>query len=172
MLANVRPPSLASISGGGSEERRAVDRLAEHEDAVALLGRGDRLRDDDVAVEWGRDLDGRPVWAVDEPEAPDRLPGRDGVSRLEERLEEPVLARDDDRRRVAPVEDHGRGEAEGRAGLHLALQDADVAEDVPEAAPGEPVDGRRHTPAAAELGRDHELALVLRLDREQPVPVH
>ena len=48
----------------------------------------------------------------------------------------------------------------------------DVPEHVREAAPGEPVHGLGHAAAAAELGRDHDLALVLRLDRQQAVAVH
>ena len=51
---------------------------------------------------------------------------------------------------------------------HLALEHADVPEHVREPAPGELVHRRRHAPAAAELGRDHELALLLGLDAEQP----
>ncbi len=58
------------------------------------------------------------------------------------------------------------------AGLDLAVEDTDVAEDVREPAPREPVHGCRNTAAAPELGGDHELPLALGLDREQPGAVH
>ena len=46
-----------------------------------------------------------------------------------------------------------------------------MAEHVVEPAPGEPVHRRRDAAAAAELGRDHELALVLGLDGQEAVAV-
>ena len=91
--------------------------------------------------------------------------------RLEQALEDPVLRRDHVVGGIASVEDHGVGLAEGGARLHLALEHAHVPEHVREAAPGELVDGGGHAAAAAELGRDHELALVLGLDAAAgPVP--
>ena len=70
--------------------------------------------------------------------------------------------------RIAAVEDDRRREPERRAGLHLALEHADVPQHVVEPAPREPIDVRRNAAAAAELGRDHDLALVLCLDGQQP----
>ena len=61
----------------------------------------------------------------------------------------------------------GRSPASCRASVDLAGEDADMPEHVREAALRDPVRRGRDVPAAAELGRDDELALPLGLADEQ-----
>ena len=113
---------------------------------------------------------GRPVGPVDEPETSDGIPGGDGIAGLEDRLAHSVLG--ETTMFPDPVRPGSR-RAEGRArpGSDFTLEDADVAEHVVETAPREPMHRCRNPAAAAELGRDHDLALVLGLDRQQAVPL-
>src|SRR5437773_404395 len=75
----------------------------------------------------------------------DRLPGLHRLGRVDERLEDPRLRREEVVADVAAVEDRRRR----LAPYHRAVEDAGVAKHVREAAFRETVDGGRHVPAAA-----------------------
>ena len=94
---------------------------------------------------------------------PTGCPADDAVAEVDERLPEAGL------RREQIVVDLGRAPDHRRrvARLHLAGEHADVAEHVREAALRDPVRRGGDVPAAAELGRDDELALPLGLADEQ-----
>ena len=90
-------------------------------------------------------------------------PGSSSPSKMPVLLDDHVVAR------VAPVEDHRVGSPiaprRPRPRARPTCRSTFV-----EPAPRELVHRRRHAAAAAELGRDDDLPLVLRLDRQQPVP--
>ena len=172
----VSPSALSGAAERATAHATAVAArsigIAEHEDAVALLGDGDRLGHDDVRRRAGRagapaGRSGRSMNQSRPTGSPAATgsPGSSIASNIPSSGETTIVAR------VAAVEDHGGRQAERGARLHLALEHADVAQHVVEPAPGEPVHRRRDASAAAELGRDHELALALRLDGQQPVAV-
>src|SRR5207342_884166 len=105
------------------------------------------------------------------------LAGLDLLTRLDEALEEPAHRRPRlveeaaaERREElvgSPRVVDARGRQPQRGARDgLALEHAEVAEDVREAAPCERVHGRRYAAAAAQLGRDDGLPLGLRDRRE------
>ena len=106
-------------------------------------------------------ISGGPIEPFEEVDRPDRLARVDRVARVDQRFPQPRLRRHHVVGRVARVEDDRVGEAERGSGLDLAHEHADVPQDVGEAPLCDPMDGGRDVSAAAEFGRDDDLALVL-----------
>ena len=127
----------------------------------------DRLRHCDDAVERRAEISGGAVGPVDEPEPADGLARGDRIAGSRIASNSPSSGERTMFAGSRPSRITAGGRPERGARLDLALEDADVAEDVREPAPREPVHRCRDAAAAAELGRDHELALALGLDRQQ-----
>src|SRR5437763_14444792 len=107
------------------------------------------------------------IWTLNDRCLTKRLPRLDPLGDVDELLPEAALRREGVALLFGRPRDHRLAEPELLARRRLAGEHAEVAQHVREAALGDAVRRRRHLAAAAELGRDDDLALALRLADEQ-----
>ena len=158
----------ATPAGEAQCELRRVDLAADHGDVVALVGRRDRADDADDAGGRARDdraARGRAARGSGSGRragpASTRSPRSTNVS------QRPRLRREQVVLDLGRPHDHRRLEAERSRVCDLAREHAEVAQHVREAALRDPVRRGGDVAAAAELGRDDDLALPLGLADEQ-----
>ena len=113
---------------------------------------------------------GLAIGPLDEVDPAEELSRLDAIADLDEGLPETGLGCQKVVLLVGRAHDHRRLEAEALASLDLALEHSEMAKHVREPARRDPVGGRGDLAAAAELGRDDDLPLLLGLADEEPAP--